>query len=327
MGQDNNEDRSIRDIYGANGFFFQQRKGKLNLRALANVNIDELVRGVDIDILQQHIENLAFSALSEDDLRYLTDPQIIKIFKLSQLTIEYLLYSQDQLVNNLNELSKKYTAKKRYETTLKLINPFLCNFLYRNLSKKRQELAEVEESSSRLRKEVKAKKKNIATLEEMIKETNRTREAEIRNIKSYEENDRVDRTIAPVRSSLVTFYVVSPDGLCIEFREKPSMRIDLLEIEAARAFVSKKDRQHEGEVITVRLMKKGKLLLGDSTLEDCGVMDGDTIVVKLENTSTKEANKPISSSSDAGKEPIMKDFLEFATKQQDSMRIFANDLK
>lgn len=101
-------------LYGSNGFFFQQRRGHLNLRALASINLDKLVREVDVDLLQTQIENITFCNIREEDLRYLTDPQIIKLFRVSQLMIEYLLYSQDQLVENLNKLSVKYTEKKRF---------------------------------------------------------------------------------------------------------------------------------------------------------------------------------------------------------------------
>ena len=105
--------QALSGLYGSNGFFFQQRRGHLNLRALANINLDKLVREVDIDLLQSHIENITFCNLREEDLRYFTDPQIVKLFRVSQLMLEYLLYSQDQLVENLNNLSHKYTEKKR----------------------------------------------------------------------------------------------------------------------------------------------------------------------------------------------------------------------
>ena len=111
--QSNEEQPILGGLYGSNGFFFQQRRGHLNLRALANINLDKLVREVDIDLLQSQIENITFCNLKEEDLRYLTDPQIIKLFRVSQLMMEYLLYSQDQLVENLNKLSVKYNEKKR----------------------------------------------------------------------------------------------------------------------------------------------------------------------------------------------------------------------
>ena len=69
-------------------FFFQQRRGKLDLRAISNVDIDRLVRDTDIDVLQAFLENITFSNMREEDLRYLTDPLIIKLFRISQMTIE-----------------------------------------------------------------------------------------------------------------------------------------------------------------------------------------------------------------------------------------------
>jgi zinc finger protein DZIP1 len=104
---------ALAGMYGPNGFFFQQRRGHLNLRSLASIDLEKLVREVDVDLLQLHIENLTFCNLKEEDLKYMTDPQVVKLFKISQLIIEYLLYSQDSLVTNLNELSRKYSAKKR----------------------------------------------------------------------------------------------------------------------------------------------------------------------------------------------------------------------
>jgi hypothetical protein len=100
-------------LYGSKGFFFQQRRGQLNLRNISKLDLEKVIREVDIDVLQQHIENITYCNLREEDLRYLTDPQVVKLFKISQLMIEYLLYSQDQLVSNLNKLSVKYSVKKK----------------------------------------------------------------------------------------------------------------------------------------------------------------------------------------------------------------------
>lgn len=100
-------------LYGPDGFFFQQRRGHLNLRSVASLNLDKLVREVDIDLLQIHIENITFCNLREEDLRYLTDPQIVKLFRIAQLMLEYLLYSQDKLVENLNSYAQKYAEKKK----------------------------------------------------------------------------------------------------------------------------------------------------------------------------------------------------------------------
>jgi zinc finger protein DZIP1 len=104
---------TVDNLYDEKGFFFRQRRGRLNLRKLDSIDMDRMIREVDVDILQQHLEDLTFCLFNEEDLEYFTDRQVVKMFRLSQLTIEYLLYSQGQLVNNLGEISKKYSVKKK----------------------------------------------------------------------------------------------------------------------------------------------------------------------------------------------------------------------
>jgi hypothetical protein len=103
----------VHDLYGESGFYFQQRKGHLNLRKLEQLDLEKIIREVDVDILQQFLEDITFCKFNEQDVQFFTDRQIAKLFNLAQLTIEYLLYSQEKIVNNLNSLAKKYTSKKR----------------------------------------------------------------------------------------------------------------------------------------------------------------------------------------------------------------------
>jgi len=60
-----------------------------------------------------HLENITFCNLREEDLRFITDQHVIKLFRAAQLIIEYLLYVQEQLASNLNIVASKYTEKKR----------------------------------------------------------------------------------------------------------------------------------------------------------------------------------------------------------------------
>lgn len=96
-------------------FHFQQRQGKLDLRSFAKLDLERVIRDVDVDILQMHLENLTFCNLREEDLRMMTDPLLIKLFRASQLVIEYLLYAQEQLAASLNALAVKYAQKKRWD--------------------------------------------------------------------------------------------------------------------------------------------------------------------------------------------------------------------
>lgn len=52
---------------------------------------------MDIQILQEIMENITFCDLEAEDLRHV-DPNIVKLFQLSQLIIEYQLHSQEYLI-------------------------------------------------------------------------------------------------------------------------------------------------------------------------------------------------------------------------------------
>lgn len=72
-----------------------------------------------------HLENITFCNLREEDLRFITDQHVVKLFRVAQLIIEYLLYAQEQLSSNLNSLASKYAAKKRY-----LLVSFVTDFVW-----------------------------------------------------------------------------------------------------------------------------------------------------------------------------------------------------
>jgi hypothetical protein len=43
-----------------NEFFFQERRDVLDLRQLARVDVPKLIREVDVDLLNSHLENITF---------------------------------------------------------------------------------------------------------------------------------------------------------------------------------------------------------------------------------------------------------------------------
>jgi hypothetical protein len=76
-----------------NGFYFKRRTERLDWRLLAALQVEKIHREVDIESLQEIMENITFCDVDSEDLRYV-DPNYIKLFKLSQMIIEYLLHSQ-----------------------------------------------------------------------------------------------------------------------------------------------------------------------------------------------------------------------------------------
>ncbi len=53
----------------AERFAFQERHGKLDLRAISRIDIDKIVQETDIDALQAHLANITFSKLDVADLK------------------------------------------------------------------------------------------------------------------------------------------------------------------------------------------------------------------------------------------------------------------
>ncbi|GAB4818914.1 hypothetical protein N2152v2_005960 [Parachlorella kessleri] len=81
-------------------FSFQQPRARIDWRALHSVDVDCLVRGTDIDALERVLDVVAFGDIEAEDARNLTPHNFIKLFRIAQLTVEYLLFVQDRLAGD-----------------------------------------------------------------------------------------------------------------------------------------------------------------------------------------------------------------------------------
>jgi len=88
-------------------FFFQQRHGRLDLRSIARIDIEKIVEEVDIETIQNHLENITFAEFEQRDLQVYTDENFLKLFQLTQLTIEYLLNVQHTLYTYTSTLESQ----------------------------------------------------------------------------------------------------------------------------------------------------------------------------------------------------------------------------
>ncbi|CAM9850454.1 unnamed protein product, partial [Sphacelaria rigidula] len=76
-------------------FYFRQRHGKLDWKKLARVDVDDVVREVDLTVLQDLLDEVAFSEITAEDIPPTgVDDLCVKLIRISQLTIEYLLHVQ-----------------------------------------------------------------------------------------------------------------------------------------------------------------------------------------------------------------------------------------
>jgi hypothetical protein len=64
------------------------------------------------------LQNLTYAHLDRDDMERLGDAHFVKLFRLSQLSIEYLIYTQNYLETLTKSLDLHY--KHSYEETKKV---------------------------------------------------------------------------------------------------------------------------------------------------------------------------------------------------------------
>ena len=83
-----------------------------------NLDLDKIVRDVDLKQLESMLQNLTYAQLDREDMERLGDAHFIKLFRLSQLSIEYLIYTQNYLETLTKSLDLHY--KHSYEETGKV---------------------------------------------------------------------------------------------------------------------------------------------------------------------------------------------------------------
>lgn len=116
-----------------------------------NVDLDRLTKEVDLKQLEVLLSNITFATLDKDDLERLGDQHFLKLFRLTQLAIEYLLYTQNYLESLCKALDLEY--KQSYEKTVKM-----------------EEVMRKYQSELKLiRKELKLKQKTLSTYEYLMK--------------------------------------------------------------------------------------------------------------------------------------------------------------
>lgn len=86
-------------------FQFRPRLENMNWRRLDTIDVDKVVGTTDILTLQENIMNITFCKLEGEKCPYCqaeVDPLLLKLIRLAQLTIEYLVQSQEFLTSQLS---------------------------------------------------------------------------------------------------------------------------------------------------------------------------------------------------------------------------------
>jgi zinc finger protein DZIP1 len=101
---------------GGQTFSFRRRWAQVDWRMLASIDVDRIAQTVDVQTLQAAILNITYCNTANEEFQNV-DANFIKLFRLSQLIIEYLLFTQQYLTEQLQSLQEKIKAtQKELET-------------------------------------------------------------------------------------------------------------------------------------------------------------------------------------------------------------------
>jgi hypothetical protein len=118
---------------------FRFRQGKLDWAKLVRVNLEHVVRTVDIEPLQENLQNITFSDITEEDLAYCTLPHFLQLVRIFQLTVEYLIYVQNYLLRQTQDKEHAFQKKSaEFEKLKELAQGKLAKFKQLSIEFKNQ---------------------------------------------------------------------------------------------------------------------------------------------------------------------------------------------
>ncbi|XP_049634659.1 cilium assembly protein DZIP1 isoform X2 [Suncus etruscus] len=91
-------------------FQFRPRLESVDWRRLSAIDVDKVAGAVDVLTLQENIMNITFCKLEDEKCPHChcgVDPVLLKLIRLAQLTIEYLMHSQEFLTAQLRQLEER----------------------------------------------------------------------------------------------------------------------------------------------------------------------------------------------------------------------------
>lgn len=94
-------------------FRFRPRREKVDWRRIQAVDIDYVVSQLDVDVLQEHINTVTFCSLDAEQCQRCQSPMdltLMKLFRLAQLSVEWLLHCQEFLTLNLRTAEERLAA-------------------------------------------------------------------------------------------------------------------------------------------------------------------------------------------------------------------------
>lgn len=92
-------------------FTFQRRYAKLNWRTISQTSLERIVERIDTRSLEQMLEPLAFARLRLGDVSSVPEEWILKLLRLYQLCLEYLMNVKAHLLQRLSDAAAEASEK------------------------------------------------------------------------------------------------------------------------------------------------------------------------------------------------------------------------
>ncbi|XP_050996334.1 cilium assembly protein DZIP1L [Acomys russatus] len=142
--------------YSLPTFKFQPRRESIDWRRISAVDVDRVARELDVATLQENIAGVTFCNLDREvcnHCRQPVDPVLLKVLRLAQLIIEYLLHCQDCLSASVAQLETRLQASLGQQ------------------QRGQQELGRQADELKGVREESRRRRKMISTLQQLLLQT------------------------------------------------------------------------------------------------------------------------------------------------------------
>ncbi|XP_055978023.1 cilium assembly protein DZIP1L [Sorex fumeus] len=137
-------------------FKFQPRRETVDWRRISALDVDRVARELDVAALQENIAGVTFCNLEREACSRCgqpVDPVLLKVLRLAQLTIEYLLHCQDCLSASVAQLEARLQASLGQQ------------------ERGQQELGRQADELKGVREESRRRRKMISTLQQLLLQT------------------------------------------------------------------------------------------------------------------------------------------------------------
>ncbi|XP_078521970.1 cilium assembly protein DZIP1L isoform X3 [Lissotriton helveticus] len=125
-------------------FHFRSRRDSIDWRRFSAIDVDRVARELDVATLQANINSITFCNFDSEKCPYChqpVDPVLLKVLKMAQLSIEYLLHSQEYLSTKMAMSEERLQATVQEHEQTK-----------NEMGKMAEELKDVKEESKKRKK-------------------------------------------------------------------------------------------------------------------------------------------------------------------------------